>query len=32
MGRQALKLGRLNLLLALTAIVLGIMLVRGAPW
>jgi hypothetical protein len=29
---QALKLGRLNLLLALTAIGLGIMLVRGAPW
>jgi putative copper resistance protein D len=30
--RQAVKLGRLNLLLAVTAIVLGIMLVRGAPW
>ena len=30
--RQAVKLGRLNLLLALTAIVLGNMLVRGTPW
>lgn len=30
--RQAVQLGRLNLALALTAIVLGIMLVRGAPW
>jgi hypothetical protein len=30
--RQAVRLGRLNLLLALTAIVLGVMLVRGAPW
>jgi copper resistance protein D len=30
--RQAVQFGRLNLLLALTAIILGIMLVRGAPW
>ena len=30
--RQAVQLGRLNLLLALTAIILGVMLVRGAPW
>ena len=30
--RQAVKLGRLNLLLAVTAILLGIMLVRGALW
>jgi uncharacterized membrane protein len=30
--RQAVQLGRLNLLLAWTAIILGIMLVRGAPW
>jgi uncharacterized membrane protein len=30
--RQAAQLGRLNLLLALAAILLGIMLVRGAPW
>ena len=30
--RQAVKLGRLNLLLALTVMILGIMLVRGTPW
>jgi copper resistance protein D len=30
--RQAVQLGRLNLLLALAVILLGIMLVRGAPW
>jgi hypothetical protein len=30
--RQAVQLGRLNLLLALTAIILAVMLVRGAPW
>jgi uncharacterized membrane protein len=30
--RQAVRLGRLNLLLALMVILLGIMLVRGAPW
>jgi uncharacterized membrane protein len=30
--RRAVQLGRLNLLLALTAIILGVMLVRGAPW
>jgi uncharacterized membrane protein len=30
--RQAVKLGRLNLLLALVVIVLGVMLVRGTPW
>lgn len=30
--RQAVQLGRLNLLLALAAIILGTMLVRGAPW
>jgi copper resistance protein D len=30
--RQAVQLGRLNLLLALAAILLGIMLVRGTPW
>lgn len=30
--RQAVRLGRLNLLLALVVILLGIMLVRGAPW
>jgi uncharacterized membrane protein len=30
--RQAARLGRVNLLLALMAILLGIMLVRGAPW
>jgi copper resistance protein D len=30
--RRAVHLGRLNLLLSLAAIVLGIMLVRGAPW
>jgi putative copper export protein len=29
--RQAVQLGRLNLLLALVVIVLGVMLVRGAP-
>ena len=29
--RQAVKLGRLNLILALVVIVLGVMLVRGAP-
>jgi hypothetical protein len=29
--RQAVQLGRLNLLMGLTAIALGIMLVRGAP-
>jgi copper resistance protein D len=30
--RQAVRMARLNLLLALVAIFLGIMLVRGAPW
>jgi copper resistance protein D len=30
--RQAVRLGRLNLLLALAVILLGSMLVRGAPW
>ncbi len=30
--RYAVQLGRLNLLLALIVIVLGIMLVRGVPW
>lgn len=30
--RQAMQLGRLNLVLALAVILLGIMLVRGAPW
>jgi len=30
--RQAVRIARLNLLLALIAIILGIMLVRGAPW
>jgi uncharacterized membrane protein len=30
--RQAIRLGRLNLLLALAVIVLGAVLVRGTPW
>jgi hypothetical protein len=30
--RQAVQLGRVNLLLALIAIVFGVMLVRGTPW
>jgi putative copper resistance protein D len=30
--RQAVRIARLNLLLALIAIILGTMLVRGAPW
>jgi len=30
--RQAVQLARLNLLIALTVILLGVMLVRGAPW
>jgi uncharacterized membrane protein len=30
--RQAARLGRANLLLALIVVLLGIMLVRGAPW
>ncbi|MEX0803458.1 MAG: CopD family protein [Candidatus Binatia bacterium] len=30
--RQAVQLGRLNLMLALTTTILGVMLVRGPPW